>query len=286
MIATWPDADRLTVALEAWTLRAGAFAGGVGVVQAAGSHGDALHGTRVLVAPYVPCGECDVCRRGGASVCPTRVDLPADAHVTTHIRAALPLTSDLASPHLQGAGGALTTSAGALAYAMYARANIGPRDATIVVGDDVVAHLLIDVLIAKGAPPVVVSDAPALQAHARRRQLPHVGVADLATALAPACAAVEHGTRPRRIFVTGAARPLAPGALLGPRAAVTMLAPASWPTLDAATLAPWEATCTGVRDGHPDLLLDVAALVQRGELDVTTALAALDADRGWSLTAG
>ncbi len=231
---------------------------------------------RVLVAAYVACGDCEVCRRGGASVCPQRVDLPAGAEVTTHVRAVLPLGDDLASPALGGEGGALTASAAAVAYAMYARASIAPRDATIVVGDDVVAHLLVDVLIAKGAPPVVVTTSPALRAHAAARRLHAVAPDALASELPAACLAVEHGTRPRRIFATTLAVPIDAVGLLGPRTAVVTLAPSALAGLDAIALAPWEATCLGVVDGHPDLLIDVAALVQRGELDVAAAAAALD----------
>ena len=42
----------------------------VGRVDEADEHSAVLLGKRVLVGALDPCGQCDVCRRGGAPVCP------------------------------------------------------------------------------------------------------------------------------------------------------------------------------------------------------------------------
>src|SRR6187455_2644646 len=42
----------------------------VGLVDDASEGAAVLLGKRVLVGPIDPCGQCDVCRRGGAAVCP------------------------------------------------------------------------------------------------------------------------------------------------------------------------------------------------------------------------
>ena len=42
----------------------------VGVVDDAGEKSAVLLGKRVLVPAFDPCGQCEVCRCGGAAVCP------------------------------------------------------------------------------------------------------------------------------------------------------------------------------------------------------------------------
>jgi D-arabinose 1-dehydrogenase-like Zn-dependent alcohol dehydrogenase len=284
----WADDDAVTLALAGLALRDGVTIGAAGTVVEAGARAEALRGRDVLLTGAVPCGECEVCRRGGASVCPAAVALvPAAAGVRAHQRWCTTLDDSLSAPSLRGLGGALAAGPGALAYAMYARANVAPRDATIVVGDDVVARLLIDVLVAKGAPPIVVHAATGdgcARAHAL--DLPTAPAQDLAAALPAALVRAEAGARPRRVFVTDD-EALPAGALpslLSPLA--TMITASVAPRLDAATLAALaaaEATIRSVRTPHPDLVLEVAALAQRGELDLAGAAAMPALGAGWAL---
>src|SRR5262245_49273212 len=72
MIHEAPPAELVGIAVEA-AQPSGAAVGIVDdVSDRAGTErgGTVLLGKRVLVAPLDPCGQCDVCRRGGATVCP------------------------------------------------------------------------------------------------------------------------------------------------------------------------------------------------------------------------
>src|SRR5437899_13035843 len=64
-MATELGEDDVAIAVDA---SAGTSA--IGRVIEAGPRATVLLGKRVLVGPIDPCGECDVCRRGGAAVCP------------------------------------------------------------------------------------------------------------------------------------------------------------------------------------------------------------------------
>ena len=59
-----PGDDDVEIALEAVQVDAAA---GVGRVVRAGARARGLVDRRVLLGPIDPCGECDVCRRGGAA---------------------------------------------------------------------------------------------------------------------------------------------------------------------------------------------------------------------------
>src|SRR5262249_14298928 len=121
-----------------------AVAGGAGVgrVIAAGDQSLALIDKRAIFGPHVPCGECDVCRRGGAVVCPMGARRGVTMRGALAERVTLPARwvvgfgGDLDVP---GPGAALLGGAASLAYALYARAGVGPRDATVVLGDGPVA---------------------------------------------------------------------------------------------------------------------------------------------------
>jgi D-arabinose 1-dehydrogenase-like Zn-dependent alcohol dehydrogenase len=249
--------DAVVVAVDAASLGPRALAlhaevpgiAGVGRVVACGPDATHLDGKRVAVGAFQACGDCDVCRRAGATVCPAGrtlgVDAPgcAAAEVTARARWVLPLEGPLELP---GAHAALVGGEAALAFALYARAGVGPREPAAVVGDGPVAHLALAVLRAKSVEPV------------------HVRTADeLRDALAG---------KPAKVLAddTGAAAALA-GA--GPRATVaiaSLVAPALNGAALSAALAR-EVTVIGVRGAHPDLLPEVAALAIRGELDLAGA---------------
>jgi L-iditol 2-dehydrogenase len=263
--STPPADDGVTVAVEAASVGDPAWLGpgargvrglaAVGRVTATGAGATHLAGARVVVGAAQACGECDVCRRGGATVCPVGrtfgVDTPGTVAATIEARArwVLPLGGGLDVP---GPAAALLGHEAALAYALYARAGVGPRDATVVVGDDAVARLLCEVLAAKSAAAIRVSGEPdiaAVRAEAEER---------------------GHAAKPWKIFATDAAAARRALALAGPRVTIAIAAIGTDP-VDVGPALAREATVIGVRGAHPDLLPEIAALAVRGELDLAGA---------------
>ena len=130
--------DDVEIALDAVQVHGAA---GVGRVVRTGERGDHLLDRRVLVGPIDPCGECDVCRRGGAAVCPLARRRDAlGATVAAAARWLVPLDDGLALPVPAAAAGAGDV---ALAYTLYARTGVGPRDPVIVVGECPIGRFLI-----------------------------------------------------------------------------------------------------------------------------------------------
>jgi len=267
----------------------------VGRVIAAGESGHALMGRRAVFGPHVPCGECDVCRRGGAVVCPTGARLGVTVRgalaerVTMPIRWVLGFGGELDVP---GSAAAALGGDAALAYAMYARAGVGPRDATVVLGDGPVARLLVEILIAKNATPVVVvrSNAPqgwlawvSARAHVATVTDDAPDAESRAAALAAAQAA-GHGARPWKLFETSgeAARQTRALAIAGPRATVVLAAPGAtgMPSapVDLGDALDHDSTVIAVAGAHPDLLVDVAAMAVKRELDVAGATETVTVD--------
>jgi len=255
--------DDVVVEVEAAT-----DAAAVGRVVEAGAGGRHVLGARVVVGTHQPCGECDVCRRGGAPVCPANRTIDATGpRVTARARWVLVLDEALAVP---GPAAALLGDHAALAYALYARAGVGPGDPTVVIGDGAVARLLVDVLLAKGAPPIVWTANADLATWAAGRGAVIARTEDEARA-----ALAGHGARPAKLFVCD--RPSGPDndaaahaiALAGPRAVIAMIAGAA--RIDVAAALAHEVTVLGVVGAHPDLLPELAALAVRGELDLAGA---------------
>jgi 6-hydroxycyclohex-1-ene-1-carbonyl-CoA dehydrogenase len=267
----------------------------VGRVVAAGEQAAALMGMRAIFGPHLPCGECDLCRRGGAVVCPTGVRLGLTARgalaerVTMPVRWIVAFGGELDVP---GPAAALCGGDAALAYAMYARAGVGPRDATVVLGDGPIARFLIEILCAKNAAPVVIvrSNAPdgfrdwvAVRAHVAFVADDAPDAESRAAALA-AIRAAGHGGKPWKLFETTgeAARQTRALAIAGPRATVVLAAPSATGVpaarVDLGMALDEDSTVIGVAGAHPDLLVDVAAMAVKGELDVAAACDAVPVD--------
>src|SRR5262245_63714005 len=72
----------------------------VGIVDDASEGAAILLGKRVLVGPVDPCGQCEVCRRGGAAVCPfaTRREVGARIRVASRWVVALDRGLELPIP--------------------------------------------------------------------------------------------------------------------------------------------------------------------------------------------
>lgn len=267
----------------------------VGRVVAAGDQAAALLGMRAILGPHLPCGECDLCRRGGAVVCPTGVRLGVTARgalaerVTMPVRWIVAFGGDLDVP---GPAAALCGGDAALAYAMYARAGVGPRDATVVLGDGPIARFLVEILVAKNAAPVVVvrSNAPdgwgawvEARAHATYVDDDTPDAESRAAAL-DAIRAAGHGGKPWKLFETTgeAARQTRALAIAGPRATVVLAAPSATGVpaarVDLGMALDEDSTVIGVAGAHPDLLVDVAAMAVKGELDLAGACDAVPVD--------
>src|SRR5688500_15905445 len=250
-----PGVDDVVVAVEAaWLPRdaraTAGVAGGaaVGTVADAGDQARALIGRRAVIAMHVACGECEVCRRGGAAVCPrggvhgvTRRGTLAE-RITAPVRSATVLDDGLGVP---GPEAAAIAGDVAIAYALYVRAGIGPGEPAVVCGDDACARFLAQVLAAKG-----------------------VAVIDAAAA-----ATRGDAERPLRLFATtAAARPQAL-ALAGPRATVIARVTGAGGGLAVAPeLLAREVTVHAVAGAHPDLMTEIIALVVRGDVVLAGAV--------------
>jgi 6-hydroxycyclohex-1-ene-1-carbonyl-CoA dehydrogenase len=274
----------------------------IGRVTAAGARAGALLGHRVLVGPIDPCGECEICRRGGAAVCPRARRREAAAGASRQLVAAarwvVPLGDGPASSEaaklqdgkrepagldLAAPAGAAAAGDAAIAYTLYARTGIGPREPTVVVGASPIARFLVEILRAKGVSPVVVVD-PAHAAWAawlagRGAAIARAG-ADASDDEVRATVAAElaaHGAGARPWRVLAATREAAPraAALAGPRATLTLLAPV--PDLPGDLVAR-EVTVIGVAGAHPDLVVEVAAMCQKSEIDLADGTAATPGD--------
>lgn len=222
-------------------------------------------GAHVVLAATDPCGECEVCRRGGAAVCP-RMQPRGDgwtARVSTRFMVTLGDGLELPMPAAAAVGGDI-----AVAYTLYARTGIAPRDPVVVIGDTAVSRFLVEILRAKGATPVLVTTHPELRDAAVRRG------ANVVASAAEVIAATESlglGNRPLRII---AAAPSAIAAeLAGPRATLTLLAPAL--DIPAAVVAR-EVTIIGVAGAHPDLITEAAAMCAKGEIDLAGGITMSD----------
>jgi len=275
-----PGDDDVELAVEAAQDTAQGVAA-IGRVIAAGARGAALLDRRVLAGPLDPCGECELCRRGGAPVCPRarrRGAIGPSRRIIAAARWLVPLGDGLELPSPAGAAVAGDV---ALAYTMYARTGIGPREPTVVVGEAPVARFLVEILRAKGAPPVVVAD-PAREAWiawlgARGAGVARAGASadDAATddaaraAVTAELAARSAGARPWRILAASPDAARRAAALAGPRATLTLLAPAHGARGDLpGDLVAREVTVIGVAGAHPDLVVEAAAMCVKGEIDL------------------
>lgn len=249
------------VAIELEAVQVGRAAG-VGHVVAAGARAGELLGRRVLVGPIDPCGECDVCRRGGAPVCPflrRRDQLAARTIAAARWLVALGDGLDLPVPAAAAVAGDV-----ALAYTLYARTGAGPREPVIVIGASPVARFLVEILVAKDLSPLAIAAQGGWDDWLRARG---VATAPDRPGLDEVLRARSLGNRPWRLICADpAATPIAVE-LAGPRSTLTLLAAAPPPDLAGAVLAR-EVTIVGVAGAHPDLVVEAAAMCTRGEIDL------------------
>lgn len=246
----------------------------VGIIDEADERSTALRGRRVIVGPFDACGQCEVCRRGGAPVCALavhRTQIVPRLRVAARWVVALGDGLELPLPAAAAVAGDVTT-----AYTLYARTGIGPREPAVVLGASAVTRFLVEILLAKAITPTVVVDRDdAWSAWLRSKGAAVALGDDVHAAVTAAVAAQGVGARPWRILVTDGADDR--GALLaGPRATLTVLAPAS--ALPGSLIAR-EVTVIGVAGPHPDLVVEAAALCAKGDIDLAGGVTADAADR-------
>jgi 6-hydroxycyclohex-1-ene-1-carbonyl-CoA dehydrogenase len=236
----------------------------VGIVDDATEGSAALLGKRVLVAPSDPCGQCEVCRRGGAAVCAfakPRGAVGKRLRVATRWTVTLAGGLDLPVPAAAAVAGDVTT-----AYTLYARTGLGPREPVVIVGGNAVARFLVEILRGKGITPTVIAAGD----DAWRSWLLGKGAAVVEAqpdAVAAAVSAQGMGNRPWRLIATSPEGVEVAARLAGPRATLTVLANTPMPALPGDLLAR-EVTIIGVAGPHPDLIVEAAALCVKGEIDL------------------
>jgi L-idonate 5-dehydrogenase len=216
-------------------------------------------GVYVLIGPTDPCGECEVCRRGGPAVCTNareRDPLATVARISS--RWVVQLGDGLEMLAQLGAAAAAIPGDLAIAYTLYARTGLGPRDPVVVTGATSITRFLVAILRAKGLTPVVLTTRPDLVA-------PGAITVAAASDVTAAITSLGLGARPVRVIATDAASLAIAAELAGPRATLTVLAPAA--TLPGFLIAR-EVTIIGVAGAHPDLVTEVAAMCAKGELDL------------------
>lgn len=277
------------VAIDVDAAQAG-IAAGVGRVVAAGERARELLDRRVLIGPIDPCGECDVCRRGGSAVCPlARRRDELTAHAVAAARWLVPLGDGLELPVPAAAAVAGDV---ALAYTLYARTGAAPREPVIVIGGSPITRFLIEILIAKGISPIAIAESGPWHDWLRAKA---VATARDRASLAEALAAQSFpesidsgpqrsnernhpagrvplaqslGTRPWRMICGDPAALPAALELAGPRAALTLLAPTREPASISSAALAREVTIIGVAGAHPDLVVEAAAMCVKREIDL------------------
>ena len=251
--------DAVAIDVDAWQGRAC-----VGVVVDAGDRARVLLGKRVLVGTQDACGECEVCRRGGASVCPLAKPRVLADRTTAEGRWVVALGDGLELPLPAAAAVAGDVT---LAYTVYARTNLAMHDAVVIVGVSPIARFLVEILRAKGITPTVIGEGDAawidwLLAKGAAVVRP---ADDTRAAVAAAIAAQGASTRPWRVIATHRdALPLA-FSLAGPRTTLTVVGEVAH--LDPGIVSR-EVSLVAVAREHPDLIVEAAAMCAKGEIDL------------------
>ncbi len=245
----------------------------VGRVDDASEGAAVLLGKRVLVGPRDACGQCEVCRRGGATVCPLAtvrtLPVPSRLRVASRWTVALGDGLELPLPAAAAVAGDVTT-----AYTLYARTGLAAREPVVIVGTNAITRFLVEILRAKGITPTVIVDRLCDGEPTEWRDWLLAkgaaavnGESALKSTVAAAIAAQGQGARPWRIIVTDARELARAAALAGPRATLTVLADGPTPALGPDVIAR-EVTLVGVAGPHPDLVVEAAAMCVKGEIDL------------------
>jgi 6-hydroxycyclohex-1-ene-1-carbonyl-CoA dehydrogenase len=146
-----------------------------GRVVAAGAGAGEWIGRAVIVPAVLPCGECDLCRRGLATICRTQ-KMPGNdiqggfaSHIVVPARGLCPVDeARLAAAGLTLAQVSIVADALTTPYQAVRRAGVGPGDLAVVVGAGGVGGYCVQVARACGAAVVAIDvDARKLDAITR-----------------------------------------------------------------------------------------------------------------------
>lgn len=228
----------------------------VGRVVECGDAATAFQDAHVLVAPIIACGECHTCRRGAATVCPARAVLGRDRHggcAESIVCGGRWLTRLDDALNLEGPVAAVAAGPGLRAYAMFCRAGVTAGDIVVILGQGATASILAALAGSRGAKiaRAGTGDAPAT-------------AADIESQLTELD---SHG-RPQKLFVCDGEENLALAMSIAEPASVLTVGLGSG-RLDFAGLYDREISVLAVSHGHPDLMPELAALVVKGELDLS-----------------
>lgn len=134
-----------------------------GRVVRAGAGAESWLGRAVVVPAVIPCGECDQCRRGKATICPTQKMPGNDVHggFATHLTVPARGLCPVDEGRLAGAGLALAdlavvADAVTTPYQAVVQAGVGPGDLAVVVGVGGVGSYCAQIAQAMGARVVAV----------------------------------------------------------------------------------------------------------------------------------
>lgn len=228
----------------------------VGTVIDCGSAATAFQDARVLVPAVVACGECDTCRRGAATVCPSRSILGRDRHggcADSIVCSGRWLTRADDLLPLEGPQAALAAGPGLRAYGLYCRAGVSAGDVVIILGHSATAELLTVLATSRGSK-VARGDVDT-NPDAIRAELSKQGAAD----------------RPQKLFVCdGEANVALAIAVAHPNSVITSAVATE--TLAVSSAFDKELSLLNQSYPHPDLLPETAALVVKGELDLGKVL--------------
>lgn len=234
----------------------------VGRVDDAPEKSAVLLGKRVLVGPFDPCGQCELCRRGGAGVCAHAKPRTAGKRMRASTRWLVALDDGLELPVPAAAAVAGDI---ALAYTLYARTGLAPRDPVVIVGGSAITRFLVEILVAKSITPVVVAGGGELTSWLLGKG---AVATDSAGSVPQALAGQGLGARPPRVIATDPDALAVAAQLATPRATLTVLADRALPDVPGALLAR-EVTITSVAAAHPDLYVEAAAMCAKGEIDLS-----------------
>jgi len=274
-----PPVELVGIALEAVQPNGA----GVGIVDDASEGAAMLLGKRVLVGAFDPCGQCDVCRRGGAAVCPFAKRHPAGARRRASSRWVVGLEAGLELPLPAAAAVAGDV---ATAYTIYARTGLAPREPVVILGATAIARFLVEIVRAKGITPTVIVEDAAFGDWllGKGAAVVRSDDASLPGAVTAAIAAQGVGARPWRVIATEPAALHRAAMLAGPRATLTAFAERDAPALPG-ELVTREVTLIGVAGPHPDLIVEAAAMCVKGEIDLVGGVTTTAGDSTRALVA-
>jgi 6-hydroxycyclohex-1-ene-1-carbonyl-CoA dehydrogenase len=139
-----------------------------GRVVKAGAGAERWLGKAVVVPAVIPCGECDACRRGKATICAAQKMPGNDVHggFATHLAVPARGLCEVDEARLAAAGLALAdlsvvADAVTTPYQAAVQAGVGPGDLAIVIGVGGVGSYCVQIAAALGAKVVAIDVDPA-----------------------------------------------------------------------------------------------------------------------------